>query len=65
MKIKSISLTKSKTIGVVSHEGKTRFNKIILMAEADIDENDDKDKAYKELSNYIEDCMDHELTIKK
>ena len=63
-RIKSISLTKSKTLGVVLTGGKTRFNKIVLTVDADLDVDEDKKEAYGKLSDYIEECFAKEAKNK-
>jgi len=56
-KITKLQLTKSKTIGIVLTGGKTRFNKIVLTVDADLDVDEDKKEAYGKLSDYIEECF--------
>jgi len=65
MTLTKLQLTKSKTIGVVLAAGKTRFNKIILVADAELDESEDTKEAYKKLSQYIEDCFAEEAKNNK
>ena len=63
MRISQIQLTKSKTVGVVSKDGKTRFKKAQIMAVGDIEENEDTEKAYRELSEFIERQFEYEKSL--
>ena len=64
MQIKTISLTKSKTVGVVANYGKTHFKKVQIMAQADLTEQDDPKKSYEELSQFLESRFEYEKDIK-
>lgn len=65
MKIKSITLQKSKTLGVISQDGRTKFKKLQIQASADLDENDMPADAYMELSKYIEAMLVYEAGLNK
>ena len=65
MKIKQITTFKSKTIGSIDVNGKTRFKKVQFEAVAELDEKEAElelqDRAcHKKLSNYVEDCLNDE-----
>jgi hypothetical protein len=64
MRIKTIQITKSKTVGIVANQGRTHFKKIQIMAQSEISEGDNPDKAYEELSQYIESKFEFEKNIK-
>ena len=64
MIIRSISLTKSKTVGLVSQGGKSHFKKITITASAEIEKDDDPDKAYENLSAYLESRFLYEKNLK-
>lgn len=60
MFIKEIILIKSKTVGIMQQGGKTHFKKIQISASAELNENDDSNKSYQELSQYIESKFEYE-----
>jgi hypothetical protein len=64
MKIKSINLSKSKTIGVISGDGRTKFKKLQISVQADLSESDIPDGVYLELSQFIENQFLLESKIK-
>lgn len=64
MYIKKINLTKSKTVGMVSQHGRTQFKKVQIMAEGEMDREESPEKAYEELSQYIEGRLEYEKNIK-
>jgi hypothetical protein len=64
MKFKSITLSKSKTIGVITSDNRTRFRKIQINATIDVEPGDDEKKSYLKLSEFIEDMFTYETTIK-
>jgi hemerythrin len=64
MNIQKIQIIKSKTVGVMSSFGKTRFKKIQIMAQAEVSDKDDVDKAYEDLSDYIENKFQYEEKLK-
>lgn len=65
MQIKKLRLTKSRTIGNLDERGKSKFKKIQLTAECDVEEGDSPVDAYVELSHYIDDCLKLELIVSK
>lgn len=60
MRIKHISLTKSKTVGIITPDNRSRFKKITISASADLDEEDKPEESYKELSKFIESRFEYE-----
>lgn len=64
LKITSINLSKSKTIGIQTADNRTKFRKLQISVACDINEVDDADKAYRELSEYIEKQFIYESNIK-
>lgn len=54
MLLKSIELSKSKTVGFITSDNRTKFKKITITATADIDKTDDPNKSYHKLSQFIE-----------
>jgi hypothetical protein len=64
MKIKSINLSKSKTIGIISGDGRTKFKKLQISVQADLSEKDIPDGVYMELSQFIEKQFEYEKGIK-
>lgn len=64
MKFRSITLSKSKTIGVITQDNRTRFRKIQITAAAEVEPGDDEQKCYMKLSGFIEDMFTYETTIK-
>lgn len=64
-RIKSITLQKSKTIGIMSSQtGKTNFKKLQIQVTADLSESDIPDGVYLELSQFIENQFLLESKIK-
>ncbi len=61
MKLKQLTIFKSKTVGHLDANGKTRFKKLQFEAVAEIEEGKDPDAEYEELSDYISKCMDKEV----
>ena len=64
MIINKISITKSKTVGIVTQQGKTKFKKVQIMSHADLEKDEDENKAYQKLSQYVENCFKYEENIK-
>lgn len=64
MKIKSINLSKSKTIGIQTADNRTRFRKLQISVQADIAETDNPAEEYKKLSEFIEEQFIYESNIK-
>lgn len=64
MIIKSISLSKSKTIGIMTADSRTRFRKIQITASCDLNDTDLPADAYIELSKFIEAQFNYEKEIK-
>lgn len=60
MKYKTLKLKKSKTIGVLDSFGRTKFKKIELGVSADLDDTDNKEESYAQLSAYIDKMIDSE-----
>lgn len=61
MKINSISISKSQTIGK-SLNNVTKYRKITVHASADLADNDDTDLSYKLLSSFLDEQLDFEKT---
>lgn len=57
MQITKLKLQKSKTLGILIPQGKTRFKKLQLQAEAELNDTDDPIISYKQLSDYIDDML--------
>jgi hypothetical protein len=61
---KKISSKKSKTIGVSSSDGRTRFKKVDFFAEVELEETDNPIEARQQLSKYIDDYLIEEANKK-
>jgi len=64
MIIKTIQLSKSKTIGIQTADNRTRFRKLQIHVSADLAENDNPADEYKKLSEFIEEQFAYEQGIK-
>jgi len=64
MIINSLSLSKSKTVGFITPDGRTKFKKITITASADLDIADNRDESYKEISSFIEKQFKFEEGVK-
>jgi len=64
MVINKLSLSKSKTVGIITPDGRTKFKKITITASADLENKDSPDESYKELSEFIEKQINYEQNIK-
>jgi len=64
MTIAKISVSKSRTVGILGADGRSKFKKIVISAEAKLDDKDDPDKAYQELSEFVELQFAFENTLK-
>jgi hypothetical protein len=66
MTLTQISITKSKTLGVMSDaSGRTKFKKLSITATADLSETDIPQVAYVELSKFIENQLLYEQGLNK
>lgn len=57
MIIKKLKLNKSKTVGTLSGDGRSRFKKIQFQADAELENGDDPTVKYQELSLFIDNCL--------
>jgi hypothetical protein len=60
MKITKLRLNKSKTVGTLGADGRSKFKKIQFEADAELNDMDDPKRSYIELSNFIDDCLNEE-----
>jgi len=60
MIVNKIKLKKSRTIGYLDEQGKTKFRKIELLAEGELSTGESEDEAYDELSAFIERSINKE-----
>lgn len=65
MFISQIQLSKSKTIGFQTKDGRTKFKKIQIMVIGDLRYGEKTDPAYKKLSEFIEKQLEYEQSKNK
>jgi len=65
MQIDHIRLSKSKTIGILTQNGTTKFQKVQMEAGASLIDTDSPIESYKELSQFIDKCFELEAGNKK
>lgn len=64
MKYKSLTISKSKTVGIMTPDGRTKFKKIVITAGVELEDKDNHSESYMELSKFIEEQFEYEKTIK-
>ena len=57
MRFKKLSSKKSRTIGILDQQGRTKFKKVDFQAEIELDENDDPVESRRKLSQFIDDYL--------
>ena len=62
MIFKTISIKKSRTIGVLDSHGKTRFKKVEFQAEVIVEEKEEPVEARRKLSEFVDDGFKDEIT---
>lgn len=66
MIFKTISSRKSRTIGILDRNGKTKFKKVDFYAEAELEDGDDEVGSRQKLSSYIDEYFEEETAkVKK
>lgn len=64
MRITKIELSKSETVGYLDLNGKTKFRKVSVSAEATLLARNNKEKSFDALSSFVDNCIEKEKKAK-